>query len=257
MFIKSIAVYIADIYTLISLFVSGKWSASILNSDAAKSDSTSSSVLEVPFSVRFSSLLSLFYRTELLFLGQIGKWIFFGCIIFSFLLLLWEARKSRAIIKSRDISYAFTNVMSQNWYALRSYDHYCFFCQIDNSKKKKDEFAFFVFFTFKGASAIFSFPFLRAVRKPLIPHCVDVIQAGNAFSSPTLLVKSSTPSPSTPSASPKTGPPTSASTGRDRCRRRVSSSPCFSPSSFGSFRLRCSSSPPSCTFRCCATFRET
>jgi hypothetical protein len=83
---------------------------------------------------------------------QIGKWIFFGCIIFSFLLLLWEARKSRAIIKSRDISYAFTNVMSQNWYALRSYDHYCFFCQIDNSKKKKDEFAFFVFFTFKGTS---------------------------------------------------------------------------------------------------------
>lgn len=33
-----------------------------------------------------------------------GKWVFTGCIIFSFLLLAWEARKSRAIIKSRDIS---------------------------------------------------------------------------------------------------------------------------------------------------------
>ncbi|GAA5869190.1 hypothetical protein JCM8547_005164 [Rhodosporidiobolus lusitaniae] len=130
MFIKSIAVYVADIYTLVALLASNRWSASILQSDAAKSDSSSSNVLEVPFSI--------------------GKWIFFGCIIFSFLLLLWEARKSRAIIKSRDISYAFTNVMSNNWYALRSYDHYCFFCQIDNSKKKKDEFAFFVFFTFKG-----------------------------------------------------------------------------------------------------------
>ena len=62
----------------------------------------------------------------------------------------WESRKARKIVRSRDISYAFTNVMSQNWYGLRSYDHFCFFCQIDNSKKKKDEFAFFIFFTFKG-----------------------------------------------------------------------------------------------------------
>ncbi|GAA5902536.1 uncharacterized protein JCM6883_001441 [Sporobolomyces salmoneus] len=130
LFVKSIAVYIADIYTLVALLASNRWAASILQSEAAQGSSASSNVLEVPFSI--------------------GKWIFFGCIIFSFLLLLWEARKARAIVKSRDISYAFTNVMSQNWYALRSYDHFCFFCQIDNSKKKKDEFAFFIFFTFKG-----------------------------------------------------------------------------------------------------------
>ncbi|GAA6023299.1 hypothetical protein JCM11491_006886 [Sporobolomyces phaffii] len=130
LFVKSIAVYIADIYTLVALLASNRWAASILQSEAAQGSGASSNVLEVPFSI--------------------GKWIFFGCIIFSFLLLLWEARKARAIVKSRDISYAFTNVMSQNWYALRSYDHFCFFCQIDNSKKKKDEFAFFIFFTFKG-----------------------------------------------------------------------------------------------------------
>ena len=40
-----------------------------------------------------------------------GKWIFFGCIIASFLLLGWEWLKARKIIRSRDISYAFTNVM--------------------------------------------------------------------------------------------------------------------------------------------------
>ncbi|SGY70193.1 BQ5605_C004g03119 [Microbotryum silenes-dioicae] len=136
LFIKSIAVYVADIYTAIALLASGRWSGSILQSEAAASSSKGSSVLEVPF--------------------NIGKWIFTGCIIFSFLLLAWEARKSRAIIKSRDISYAFTNVMSQSWYALRSYDHFCFFCQIDNSKKKKDEFAFFVFFTFKVFGGVFA-----------------------------------------------------------------------------------------------------
>ncbi|POV99764.1 hypothetical protein PSHT_13386 [Puccinia striiformis] len=65
---------------------------------------------------------------------RIGKWIF-----------LWLA-----IIRSRDISYAFTNVMANNYYSIKSYDHFCFFAQINNSKKKKDDFAFFVFFTFKG-----------------------------------------------------------------------------------------------------------
>ncbi|KAK4046883.1 Potassium transporter [Microbotryomycetes sp. JL201] len=129
LFAKSIAVYIADIYTAVALLASNRWSATYLQ--AADDDGSShSTLLQVPF--------------------KVGKWVFTGCIIFSFLLLLWEARKARAIIKSRDISYAFTNVMSQNWYSLRSYDHFCFFCQIDNSKKKKDEFAFFIFFTFKG-----------------------------------------------------------------------------------------------------------
>lgn len=31
-----------------------------------------------------------------------------------------------------------------------SYDHFCFFDHISNSTKKKDEFAFFIFFTFKS-----------------------------------------------------------------------------------------------------------
>lgn len=43
--------------------------------------------------------------------------------------------------------------MANDYYSLRSYDHFCFFCQINNSKKKKDEFAFFIFFTFKGESS--------------------------------------------------------------------------------------------------------
>ncbi|TNY17757.1 hypothetical protein DMC30DRAFT_419470 [Rhodotorula diobovata] len=130
LFLVSIAVYIADTYTLIALLASNRWSGQILQSEAAQGDTKSSTVLEVPF--------------------KIGKWIFFACIVVSYLLLLWEARKARAIVKSRDISYAFTNVMAHSWYALRSYNHFCFFSQIDNSKKKKDNLAFFVFFTFKG-----------------------------------------------------------------------------------------------------------
>jgi len=63
---------------------------------------------------------------------------------------MYEGRKAKKIIASRDISYAFTNVMANNYYSLRSYDHFCLFCTVSNSTKKKDDFAFFVFFTFKG-----------------------------------------------------------------------------------------------------------
>ena len=120
LFAKSFLVYIFDLYTAIVLQASNKWNNTILANNAEM----------IPF--------------------EVGKWIFTGCIIMSFLLLLWEARKARAIIRSRDISYAFTNVMANNHYSLKSYNHFSFFCQINNSTKTKDDIAFFVFFTFKG-----------------------------------------------------------------------------------------------------------
>jgi hypothetical protein len=71
---------------------------------------------------------------------NVGQGLYIGCISFSFLLVRWilflshleilftnipfisqlayEARKARKIIKSRDISYAFTNVMANNYYSL-------------------------------------------------------------------------------------------------------------------------------------------
>lgn len=126
--IKSVLVYLSDIYTVVAMLANNYWAGNIL------SESDSSNTIKVPFTI--------------------GKWIFLGCIIFSFLLLAWESRKARMIIRSRDISYAFTNIMANNYYSLKSYDHFCFFSQINNSKKKKDEFAFFVFFTFKGRCSL-------------------------------------------------------------------------------------------------------
>jgi hypothetical protein len=114
----------------------------------------------------------------------IGKWMFVSCILVGFLLvsclcycsvmsthvstiqLAYESRKARRIIQSRDISYAFTNVLAHDYYSLSesihllvfqqtscllgSYDHFCFFEHISNSTKLSDDFAFFVFFTFKS-----------------------------------------------------------------------------------------------------------
>jgi len=123
---KSFLVYVSDIYTAVIMLSSHDWSNTIFTSCSNQKKDCSI----IPF--------------------KYGKWLFVGCIIFSFLLLGYEWYKAKKIIASRDISYSFSNVMANNYYSLRSYDHFCFFCHISNSTKKKDDFAFFVFFTFKS-----------------------------------------------------------------------------------------------------------
>jgi hypothetical protein len=78
------------------------------------------------------------------------KYLFAACILFGFLLLALEVRRAKNIVQSRDISYAFTSLMASRYYTVRSYPHYCFFSQINNSKKTVDEVAFFCFFTFRS-----------------------------------------------------------------------------------------------------------
>lgn len=125
--LKSFLVYISDIFTAVTMLTTKTWSNEIFNNCI---DQHLDGCVAIPFNT--------------------GKWVFFGCIIFSFLLLGYESRKAKKIIASRDISYAFTNVMANNYYSLRSYDHFCFFDHISNSTKTSDDFAFFVFFVFKS-----------------------------------------------------------------------------------------------------------
>ncbi|KAF8812333.1 hypothetical protein BYT27DRAFT_7239845 [Phlegmacium glaucopus] len=123
--LKSFLVYISDIFSAITMLTTINWSNEIV-----KQCQHIEGCVFIPFNT--------------------AKWLFVGCIIFSFLLLAYESRKAKKIIASRDISYAFTNVMANNYYSLRSYDHFCFFDHISNSTKTSDDFAFFVFFVFKS-----------------------------------------------------------------------------------------------------------
>lgn len=79
----------------------------------------------------------------------IAKWVFCGCIFFSFLLLGWEMYRASRVIKTNDIAYCFTNVMANRWVSIRDYNKFCLFRHIGESKKKKDSVAFFVFFSFQ------------------------------------------------------------------------------------------------------------
>jgi len=125
---KSFLVYLSDLYTAMTMLTTKGWSNGIFQK--CKGSQIADNCVVVDFTI--------------------GKWIFVGCIIFGYLLLLYEWYKAKKIITSRDISYSFTNVMANTYYSLKSYDTFCFFTQIENSTKKKDDFAFFVFFTFKG-----------------------------------------------------------------------------------------------------------
>jgi hypothetical protein len=73
-----------------------------------------------------------------------------GSVVFSYVLLVIEWRKSMLIVQSRDISYAFTSTVAYRYYAIRSYAHFCFFQQIRSSRKTKDVMSFWVYFRLKG-----------------------------------------------------------------------------------------------------------
>ncbi|KAI9209442.1 uncharacterized protein BJ171DRAFT_408540, partial [Polychytrium aggregatum] len=88
----------------------------------------------------FMSFIQIRYR----------PWIILGCVCLSFILLGLDWRKANAIIKSGDISFSFTSPIAYRYYCLRSYAHYCFFRQVQNSKKVVDVLAFYCFFAFKG-----------------------------------------------------------------------------------------------------------
>ena len=81
---------------------------------------------------------------------DITKWIFAGCIILSIVLLIWDWFVALRIIKSKNISFAFTNLIANRLYSLRSYDHHCLFYKLESSSHKSNKVAFWVFFSFIG-----------------------------------------------------------------------------------------------------------
>ncbi|RKP25189.1 hypothetical protein SYNPS1DRAFT_16053, partial [Syncephalis pseudoplumigaleata] len=81
---------------------------------------------------------------------NVRRWLYIISIVASFALLLWEGKKARRIIASRDIAYAYTNIAAFRFYSIRSYSHYCFFSQIGVTNSLTDRLAYFVYFTLKG-----------------------------------------------------------------------------------------------------------
>ena len=109
--LKSFLVYVSDIFSATTMLTTSNWSNEIF-----KQCQDIQGCFYIPFSI--------------------GKWLFVSCILVGFLLasylgcffdlvrslligqLAYESRKARKIIQSRDISYAFTNVLAHDYYSL-------------------------------------------------------------------------------------------------------------------------------------------
>ena len=122
MIFKELAIYGLDMFTAVTMLSTNRWTNEKFYTECKDCDK-----------VHFG----------------IAKWVFVGCIFFSFALIGWEVWKARRAVRSGDISYAYTNLMANQYFSIRNYDCFCLFCKIGNSKKKKDSLAFWVFFTFK------------------------------------------------------------------------------------------------------------
>ncbi|KAF9973057.1 hypothetical protein BGZ73_003746 [Actinomortierella ambigua] len=127
--IRGILVYCADIFTAVNL-LANKNPDTFFHIDEKTGTVIEVANIKLPFIVY--------------------KYLFSACIILGLLLLAWDIRRAIRIIKTRDIAFAFTSMIANRYYVIRSYPHYCLFSQINNSKKRVDELAFFCFFTFRG-----------------------------------------------------------------------------------------------------------
>ncbi|KAJ3086587.1 hypothetical protein HK102_012871 [Quaeritorhiza haematococci] len=171
MTLKSILVYMADIGIVILLFVTNTFAILIQGqSETFRKACQENNVPGVCGNLQdaegsFSTLIPLQWR----------PWIILGSIILSFILLFVDWKKAQVIIRSRDIAYAFTSTIAFRYYVIRSYPHYCFFQQINNSKRTVDILAFWVFFGFKGWKRLLLAEFPRQFLNAL--NLIDLYRA--------------------------------------------------------------------------------
>lgn len=161
--LKDILVYMADLGSAVILVAS--------NSDVIFNKGGNGTIV---FSPNFNSNSTAKTTSNTIILALGGPLVIFALILASlmasFILLIFEWRKANQIIRSRDISYAFTSEVAYSYYTIRSYPHYCFFSQIQNSRKPVDVLAFWVFFKFRGWKRLILAEFARQFLNSLIVY---------------------------------------------------------------------------------------
>lgn len=135
--------YMADLST-ITILLSSNWDAVQKLFRGEISNKFTLATVETGAQIEDNVVITALGGVGVMFLLMIAS------IFFSFAFLVVEWWKAITIIQSRDISFAFTSIISYRYYTLRSYPHFCFFSQIQNSRKTTDVLAFWVFFKFKG-----------------------------------------------------------------------------------------------------------
>lgn len=103
-----------------------------------------------------------------------AKWVYLGCMLVSLILFVVDVRKSRRIIRSKDISLAYTHTLTSRYYSFQDYAYFCFFDRVNQMRQTKDRLALFVFFRMKEWKWIL---FAEAPRKAIMLVAVYLIMA--------------------------------------------------------------------------------
>ncbi|KAJ3360830.1 hypothetical protein GGF32_007989 [Allomyces javanicus] len=136
---RSVLVYLADLSTAVLIMAFNQWSTK--PPDDIAEDPVLSKSLQKTLGMSPSTYMTL---------ADNLRWVYSGSIVVSFLLLALDTKKSFRIIKSRDISFAFTDTIAYRYYCLRSFAHWCFFQEVRSNHRTSDQIAQFVFFRLKG-----------------------------------------------------------------------------------------------------------
>lgn len=84
---------------------------------------------------------------------KVAKWIFTGCILFRFGLLVWQILWGIRVYRTRNIALAYLNNMARMIYSLRLYDYHCLFHEIEG-EGSFEKAAFYVYFELDEAVEI-------------------------------------------------------------------------------------------------------
>eukprot|EP00835_Amoeboradix_gromovi_P006942 NODE_952_length_2813_cov_0.164333.p3 type:complete len:175 gc:universal NODE_952_length_2813_cov_0.164333:2112-1588(-) len=76
--------------------------------------------------------------------------IYIICIFITLVLLSFDLIRAYRIISSSHIAKSFTSKLSQRYYSIKGYDHYCFYKHILKSRSASDKVAFFVYTHFSN-----------------------------------------------------------------------------------------------------------
>lgn len=120
--IVAVAVYAADTYTAVELLAFDKWSSQIQPA--------------IPF--------------------KYSKWIFAGCIMFSWALCIFEWVRAIRVIRRGGVAESYMNPLAVTLQSMRGkgWKRFLVFAELTKSKKGADYVALFVYFQFKGESLL-------------------------------------------------------------------------------------------------------
>ncbi|KAI8846845.1 hypothetical protein BC829DRAFT_255184 [Chytridium lagenaria] len=134
--LKWLLVYVVDVLIMGFLFATNSFSdtKNCRTSPHPGNGSTPLPGTDQGINTRLTCAQSL--DTEKILPSTLRPFVILISILISLILLFVDCRNARTVIKSRDISYAYTTPVAYRYYSIKSFAYFCLFNQIQNSRRR-------------------------------------------------------------------------------------------------------------------------